>query len=341
MRFLFGKCTLDADARELTRAGRVIHVEPQVFDVLVRLINRRGHVVSKDELVATVWHGRIVSDSTLSSRVNAARQAIGDSGEQQSFIRTVARRGFRFVGDLREEPSTADVDASMPAQAIDTRQPADGSHAYADDTGRRSFPDRPSIAVLPFQNMSRDPEQDYFADGIVEDVITALSHFRQLFVIARNSTFVYKGRAIDVKQVGRELRVRYVLEGSIRKFGNRLRITGQLIDAATGAHLWADRFDGALEDVFDLQDQITINVVGAVAPKLEQAEIDRARRKPTENLDAYDLYLRGLSTIRPFSSRLLPNLCACVIARSNSTPNSLRPTAWRPGVTSGATRMLS
>ena len=144
-----------------------------------------------------------------------------------------------------------------------------------------------------------------------------------------------------MKQVGRELGVRYVLEGSIRKFGNRLRITGQLIDAATGAHLWADRFDGALEDVFDLQDQITINVVGAVAPKLEQAEIDRARRKPTENLDAYDLYLRGLSTIRPFSSRLLPNLCACVIARSNSTPNSLRPTAWRPGVTSGATRMLS
>jgi TolB-like protein len=148
--------------------------------------------------------------------------------------------------------------------------------------------------------MSRDPEQDYFADGIVEDIITALSHFRQLFVIARNSTFVYKGRAIDVKQVGRELGVRYVLEGSIRKSGNRLRITGQLIDAATGAHLWADRFDGALEDVFDLQDQVTINVVGAVAPKLEQAEINRAKRKSTENLDAYDLYLRGLSTIRQF-----------------------------------------
>ena len=174
--------------------------------------------------------------------------------------------------------------------------------ATAAPAPRLALPDKPSIAVLPFQNMSGDPEQDYFADGIVEDIITALSRFRQLFVIARNSTFVYKGRAIDVKQVGRELGVRYVLEGSIRKSGNRVRITGQLIDAATGAHLWADRFDGALQDVFDLQDQVTTNVVGAIAPKLEQAEIERAKRKPTENLDAYDLYLRGLSTIRQFSS---------------------------------------
>jgi TolB-like protein len=192
------------------------------------------------------------------------------------------------------------------------QQPADGTRASADDKGRLSLvspeltvPDKPSIAVLAFTNLSGDPDQEYFADGIVEDIIAALSRFRQLFVIARNSTFVYKGRAIDMKQVGRELGVRYILEGSIRKSGNRLRITGQLIDAATGAHLWADRFEGTLEDVFDLQDQITTNVVGAVAPKLEQAEIDRAKRKPTENLDAYDLYLRGLSTIRRFSSEAI------------------------------------
>jgi TolB-like protein/class 3 adenylate cyclase len=159
------------------------------------------------------------------------------------------------------------------------------------------LPDKPSIAVLPFTNMSGDPEQDYFADGIVEDIITALSHFRQLFVIARNSSFTYKGRAVDVKQVGRELGVRYVLEGSVRKAMNRVRIAGQLIDAATGAHLWADRFDGMLENVFDLQDQITVNVVSAITPKLEQAEIERAKRKPTESLDAYDYYLRGLSLI--------------------------------------------
>jgi adenylate cyclase len=161
-----------------------------------------------------------------------------------------------------------------------------------------ALPDKPSIAVLPFQNMSGDSEQEYFADGVVEDIITALSRFRQLFVIARNSSFTYKGKAIDVRQVGRELGVRYVLEGSIRKASNRLRITGQLIDAATGAHLWADRFDGALEDVFDLQDQVTTNVVGAIAPKIEQAEIERAKRKPTENLDAYDLYLRGLACFK-------------------------------------------
>jgi adenylate cyclase len=156
------------------------------------------------------------------------------------------------------------------------------------------LPDKPSIAVLPFTNMSGDPEQEYFVDGMVEDIITALSRFNQLFVIARNSTFTYKGRAVDVRQVARELGVRYVLEGSVRKSGNRLRITGQLIDAATGAHLWADKFDGGLEDVFDLQDKITANVVSAIEPTMRKAEIERARRKPVENLDAYDLYLRAL-----------------------------------------------
>jgi TolB-like protein len=158
------------------------------------------------------------------------------------------------------------------------------------------LPDKPSIAVLPFQNMSGDPEQDYFADGIVEEIITALSRFRQLFVIARNSSFTYKGRAVDVKQVGRELGVRYVLEGSVRKSANRVRITGQLVDATTGAHLWADRFDGGLEDIFILQDQVTASVVGAIAPKLEQAEIERAKRKSTDSLDAYDYYLRGITS---------------------------------------------
>jgi TolB-like protein len=158
-----------------------------------------------------------------------------------------------------------------------------------------ALPDKPSIAVLPFQNMSGDPEQEYFADGMVEDIITALSRFKSLFVIARNSSFTYKGKAVDIKQVGRDLGVRYVLEGSVRKSGSRVRITGQLIEAATDRHLWADKFDGALEDVFDLQDQVTSNVVGLIAPKLEQAEIERARQKPTENLDSYDFFLRGLA----------------------------------------------
>ena len=169
-----------------------------------------------------------------------------------------------------------------------------------------ALPDKPSIAVLPFQNMSGDPEQEYFADGMVEEIITALSRFKALFVIARNSSFTYKGRAVDVKQVGRELGVRYVLEGSVRKSANRVRITGQLIDAATGAHLWADRIDGGLGDIFDLQDQVTESIVGAIAPAVEKAEIERAKRKPTESLDAYDHYLRGLA-----SSYQLANQQAC------------------------------
>jgi adenylate cyclase len=157
------------------------------------------------------------------------------------------------------------------------------------------LPDRPSIAVLPFQNMSGDPEQEYFADGMAEDIITALSQFKSLFVIARNSSFTYKGKAVDIKQIGRELGVRYVLEGSVRKSGSRVRITGQLVEAATGTHLWAERIDGALEDVFELQDEVTARVAGAIEPSITQAEIDRARVKPTSNLDAYDCYLRALS----------------------------------------------
>jgi len=163
------------------------------------------------------------------------------------------------------------------------------------------LPNKPSIAVLPFDNMSGDPEQDYFADGMVEDIITGLSRMKGLFVIARNSSFIYKGKAVDIKQVGRELGVRYVLEGSVRKAGNRIRISGQLIDAATGAHLWADRFDGDMADIFDLQDRVTESVVGAIAPRLEQAEIDRAKRKPTESLDAYDYYLRGMAAFHKFT----------------------------------------
>jgi TolB-like protein/class 3 adenylate cyclase/Tfp pilus assembly protein PilF len=159
------------------------------------------------------------------------------------------------------------------------------------------LPDKPSVAILPFQNMSGDPAQEYFADGMVEDITTALSRFRNLFVIARNSSFTYKGRAVDVTQVGRELGVRYVLEGSVRKAGDRLRVTGQLVDASTGATLWADRFDGAFTEIFDLQDQVAANVVGAIAPRVEDAEIERAKRKPTESVSAYDHYLRALAVV--------------------------------------------
>ena len=199
--------------------------------------------------------------------------------------------GFEDLGD-REVKNIARPVRSYRVTVV---QAEDRPVIAAHQEPQSVLPDKPSIAVLPFQNMSGDPEQDYFADGIVEDIITALSRNRWLFVIARNSCFAYKGRAIDVKQIGRELGVRYVLEGSVRKAADRMRITGQLIDAATGAHLWADRFDGKLADVFDLQDEVTLHVVGAIAPKLEHAEIERTMRKPTANLDAYDYYLRGLA----------------------------------------------
>jgi adenylate cyclase len=191
-----------------------------------------------------------------------------------------------------------------PVRAYRVRPPKASADSLPGSPVRDALPlpDRPSIAVLPFQNMSGDVEQEYFADGMVEEIITALSRMRSLFVIARNSSFAYKGRSVDVKQVGRELGVRYLLEGSVRKSGNRVRITGQLIDAGTGAHLWAERFDGGLEDIFDLQDQVTASVVGAIAPKLEQAEIERARRKPTENLDAYDYFLRGMAAFHQWSN---------------------------------------
>jgi TolB-like protein len=281
VQFLFEDHVLDIDRRELRRGAQQIAVGPQVFDLLVYLVQNRERVVTKDDLLDAIWSGRFVSESNLTTRINAARQAIGDTGEEQRLIRTVPRKGFRFVGVVTCEAENV---KDVPGSTATTPRPL-------------PLPDKPSIAVLPFDNMSGDREQEYFADGMVEEIITALSRFRQLFVIARNSTFTYKGRAVDVKQVGRELGVRYVLEGSVRRSDNRVRIAAQLIDATTATHLWADRFDSAIENIFDLQDRLTATVVGAVAPQLQQAEIERAKRKPTESLDAYDLFFRGMANL--------------------------------------------
>ncbi len=285
--FTFEDYALDPDRRELTRGSESIAIGPQVFDLLLYLVQNRERVVSKDDVLDAVWQGRIVSESTLTSHINAVRKAIGDTGEQQRLIRTVARKGFRFIGDVKQVliSNDAAIRKAAPVTSHETLPIA------------LDLPDRPSIATLPFLNLSGDPEQEYFADGVVEDIISALSRIRWLFVIARNSSFTYKGRAVDVKQVGRELGVRYVLEGSVRKAANRVRITGQLIDATTGGHLWAERFENALDDIFDLQDQVTESVVGAIAPQLEKAEIERAKRKPTESLDAHDYYLRGMANL--------------------------------------------
>jgi TolB-like protein/Flp pilus assembly protein TadD len=278
LRYLFEEYAFDTDRRELHRGADVISIAPQVFDLLDYLIRNRERVVSKDDLIDAIWNGRVVSEAALTTRLNVARTAIGDSGEEQRLIKTLPRKGFRFVGPVVE--AQGDAGAAVADNSLEPPKPA------------LTLPDKPSIAVLPFANLSSDLEQDYFADGMVDDITTALSRFKLLFVIARHSSFTYKGRAVDIKQVGRELGVRYVLEGSVRKAAGKVRITCQLIDATTGAHLWADRFEGDLGDIFALQDEITVNVVSAIQPKLLQAEIDLAVRRPS-SLSAYDLYLQA------------------------------------------------
>jgi len=287
VQYLFEGYVLDEQRRELTLRGQVVAVGPQVFDLLLLFVSNPDHVVSKDDLLQAVWSGRIVSESTIASHINAVRKAIGDTGEQQRLVRTVARKGYRFIGQVKTHDSQQALQPDLDERRTATQTPSPGL----------VLPEKPSITVLPFHNLSGDPAQEYFADGVVEDIIVALSRIRWLFVIARNSSFTYKGQAVDAKGVGQELGVRYVLEGSVRKSGNKVRITGQLIDATRGTHLWAERFEGTLDDIFELQDQITESVVGAIAPQLERAEIERAKRKPTENLDAYDYYLRAMAKL--------------------------------------------
>jgi TolB-like protein len=284
MIFSFGEYRIDLERRELWHAETPVHVEPQVFDLLVCLVQNRDRVVSKDDLIASVWGDRIISESTLTSRINAARKAIGDSGGDQKLIRTVPRKGLRFVGAVRTQASGA---VSEPA----TGQPQDGAHEPA----HPALPERPAIAVLPFTNMSGDRQQEYFSDGISEDIITALSKLRWFFVIARNSSFMYKGKAVHLKQVAEELGVGYVLEGSVRKVGDRVRITAQLNDVTTGSHIWAERYDRNFADVFAVQDEITDAIVAAIEPQLYAAENFHARRKPPNSMDAWDLVMRALS----------------------------------------------
>jgi TolB-like protein/cytochrome c-type biogenesis protein CcmH/NrfG len=282
VKFSFDNHMLDTDRRELHRDSELVAMQPQVFDLLVHLVKHRDHVVSRDDLIALAWGGRIVSDSTLDSRVNAARNAVGDNGREQRLIRTIPRKGLRFVGAVNghsdgERPGTAGPEGGEPPQP------------------ELSLPDRPAIAVLPFDNMSDTLEQEYFSDGISEDIITALSKLRWFFVIARNSSFTYKGKAVHMKQVAAELGVRYVVEGSVRRNGDRVRITAQLNDTATGSHIWAEHYDRDLTDVFAVQDEITDAIVTAIEPQIYAAENFRSRRKAPNSVDAWDLVMRALS----------------------------------------------
>jgi adenylate cyclase len=316
--FLFADHILDTERRELRHDSVPIAVEPQVLDLLIYLVQNRDRVVTKDDLIASIWGGRIVSDATLTSRVYAARRAVGDSGQGQKLIRTITRKGLRFVGAVRMQSGG--------------EEPARATSALSDEPQKLlPLPDKPSIAVLPFQDMSGNPEQQYFIDGVVEDITSALSRVRAFFVIARNSAFTYKARAVDVKQVSRELGVRYVLEGSLRRDRDRVRITAQLIDATTANHIWSDRYDGDIEDIFDLQDRITESVVGAIQPSILQAEIARTKRKRPENLDAYDYVLRAFPHVwsldAPANAQALDHLSKAIEIEPDY-PLALAMAAW-------------
>ena len=280
MRYLFEEYTFDTDRRELHRGTDMVPVAPQVFDLLDYLIRNRDRVVSRDELIDAIWNGRSVSDAALTTRLNVARGAIGDSGDEQRLIKTLLRKGFRFVG---------------PVQEIGTPiQTATSENAVAPPRPTLALPDKPSIAVLPFQNLSGDPGQEYLADGMTEDITTLLSQTRDFLVIARGSTLAYKTKTADMDDIGRQLGVRYILEGSVRKAGNKIRVTAQLVEARTAIRVWADHFDRELVDLFAVQDDVTSGIVGALHPQLLSAEAQSYRRQPPNSLDAWGLAVRGM-----------------------------------------------
>jgi TolB-like protein len=265
----FGNVALDMSRGSLRGGdGAEVALRPKSLDLLLALARNPGRVMSRDELFDVVWPNVTVTEDSIAQCVREVRRAIGDP--EGRILRTIVKRGYCL--DVMLAPSPA----SNHAPIVETKS------------------DRPSLVVLPFQSIPKDPNTEWFADGIVEEITTALSRFRSLFVIARNSAFTFKGESVDVRDVGRRLGVRYVLEGSVRQAGGPFRVTGQLVEAETGSHVWADRFDGTMADVFELQDRITAAVAGALEPRIRQAEIQRATRKPTADLTAYDLYLRAM-----------------------------------------------
>jgi TolB-like protein/Tfp pilus assembly protein PilF len=278
LRYLFDDYTFDTERRELHRGVDAVSISPQVFDLLDYLIRNRERVVSKGELISAVWNGRIVSDAALTTRLNAARSAVGDTGEKQRLVKTLPRKGFRFVGTVQE--------AQTPAI-----EPVGSAVRNGDAAPCPLSPPRLSIVVLPFANLGSDPEQDYFVDGVTESLTTDLSCISGSFVIGRHTAFTFKGKAVDLKQIGRELNVRYVLEGSVQRSGNRLRVNVQLIDAETGNHLWAERFDKPVTDLFDMQDEIVARLANTLDAQLIVAEARRAERSLHPN--SMDLFFQG------------------------------------------------
>jgi adenylate cyclase len=296
--FQFEGYTLDLARSSLRTADRDAQLRPKAFEVLRHLVENAGRLVTKEELIRAVWPNVVVTDEVLTHCVSEVRQAIGDS--KQTIIVTVPRRGYRFAATVSR------VAADLPA-------PRAPLSAGSDPPSRPSpLLDRPSVAVLPFANLGGDPQQDYFSDGITEDIITELSRFSELLVIARNSSFQYKGKAVDIRQIGRELAVRYVLEGSVRRSGDRLRITAQLIDTATGGHRWAERYERELHDVFAVQDEVARAIVAILAAHVNRAEVERALLKPPAAWEAYEYAAcASMASVR-MASRPSPTMASSV-----------------------------
>ena len=296
-RYQFERFEISADSRQLLLDGVVQSVGARAFDMLLCLVEHSNRVVSKDELLELIWPGLVVTENNLSVHVSTLRKLLGVQA-----VLNVPGRGYQFALAVQELAAPPTPSATLPSTTMlrgtaevhvgDRRQKRWGEELHNAEIDL-PLPDKPSIAVLPFLNLSSDPQQDYFADGISEDITTELSRFNALFVIARNSAFTYKGRAVDVRAVARELGVRYLLEGSVRRADQRVRVTAQLIDAATGHHIWAEKYDRVLEDVFAMQEEVTQNIVGAIAPQIHSAEQNMAQRVRPGNLKAHDLAMRA------------------------------------------------
>ena len=314
MKYQFAEFEVDLSQQELRRRGEFIHIEPQVFDLIVHLVRNHDRIVSKDELIDAVWQGRIISEAALSSRINAARRALGDNGNDQSLIRTLHKRGFRFVGPVQivetPEPDGEGTQLVREGSIVPESAPITVSVAaevsnlenIVSETVRAEAVARLSIAVLPFENISDDPENDYFSYGLTEDIIRLLARNRWLSVISRHSTIAFQGRTTDAREISAQLGVKYVLRGSVRKNRDVVRITAELVRAADGQQLWSDKYDLQLEYIFDIQDEMARQIAATIEPELSKVEQQLAARKPPESLDAWDCYQRGLWNLWRFTT---------------------------------------
>jgi len=301
MSLVFAGHEIDLRRQELRRSGNIVHVEPQVYDLLVHLVRNRDRVVSKDELLDTIWNGRIVSEAALSSRINAARKAIGDDGDGQKLIKTIHRRGFRFIGTVRDmanEPTEA-----LPLPAVGQNDPASGNlDGTASPANLGVSSRKPSIAVLPFANLSQEPDTDYFSYGLTEDVLRLLARNRWLDVLSRHSGVAFQGKGTDPREIGAALGIRYLVQGTVVKHGERVRITADLVSAENGHHLWWESYDVALSDVLDVQNTMAQQIAAVIEPELARLEREAAVRRPPVNLGAWDCYQRGLWHLWGFTS---------------------------------------